>query len=163
MTQLAENSVIEALRERWRAEGILNVRGATEGELAAFETRYDIVLPPDLRQYFATVNGTVTGQYGIDDQDLLGFWHLDQVHTFAEESGALGDHDVEARRTFALADHSIWCFAFGIQLSNDRTAATPIVCDVSTSLQKVAGSFTEFISRYLRREESVLYPTPSHA
>jgi hypothetical protein len=161
MTKLVEDSVIETLRERWRAEEILNGHGATEGELAAFEARYKIVLPPDLRRYFATVNGTVSGQYGMDDQDLLGFWHLDQVHTFAEESGAPGEHDAEATHTFALADHSIWCFGFGIQLSNDRTAATPIVCDVSTRLQKVAGSFTEFISRYLRGEESVLYPTPS--
>ena len=130
MTELAANSVIEALRERWRTQGILNERRATEEELTAFEARYNVVLPPDLRCYFATVNGTASGQYGMDDQDLLGFWHLDQVHPFAEESILLAIRDPRARHTFAFADYSIWCFGFGIQLSGDPTAATPVVADV---------------------------------
>jgi hypothetical protein len=121
------------------------------------------VLPPDLRRYFATVNGTAMGQYGMDDPDLLGFWHLDQVHTFAEENTASSDQDSGARHTFAFADYSIWCFGFGIRLSSDRTAATPIVCDVSSPPQKVADSFAEFISRYLQGDEDVIYPNPSNA
>jgi hypothetical protein len=163
MTELVVDSIIEALRERWRTQGILHEHHATEEELTAFESRYNVVLPPNLRRYFATVNGTAMGQYGMDDPDLLGFWHLDQVHTFAEENTASSDQDSGARHTFAFADYSIWCFGFGIRLSSDRTAATPIVCDVSSPPQKVADSFAEFISRYLQGDEDVIYPNPSNA
>jgi hypothetical protein len=163
VAELVAESVIDALRERWRAQGILNEHHATEAELVAFEARYNVVLPADLRHYFATVNGTALGQYGMDDSDLLGFWHLDQVHTFAEERMTSGDQDAGARHTFAFADHSIWCFGFGIQLSSNRIAATPIVCDVGVPLQKVAESFAEFISRYLLGDEDVIYPRPSKA
>jgi hypothetical protein len=163
MAELVADSVIEALRERWRAQGILNEHHATEEDLVAFEARHNVVLPLDLRRYFATVNGTALGQYGMDDPDLLGFWHLDQVRTFAEERTGSGDQDASAQSTFAFADHSIWVFGFGIQLSSDRTAATPIVCDVSIPMQKVADSFAEFISRYLLGDEDVIYPHPSKA
>lgn len=120
------------------------------------DRRYGVVLPPALRAYFATVNGTATGAYGMEDDDLLGFWHLDQLRTFAEEEV----HGTDADRSFILADHSIWVYAFAIQLSADATAATPIVVDLGRPLHRVAGSFAEFVERYLAGDPATLYPDP---
>lgn len=77
MTEHRASQPLTELRERWRRDGILHGRGASEADLAAFERRHGVVLPADLRAYFATTNGTAVGACGMEDGDLLGFWHLD--------------------------------------------------------------------------------------
>lgn len=150
-------AVIDAVRERWTQAGVLAESVADAAQLATFEQRYGVVLPPALRYYFTTVNGTAIGACGMEDGDnLMGFWHLDQVHTFAEED-ATGTHP-DAGTTFVFADHSIWVFAFGIQLSADPNALAPIVTDCAPAFHVVAASFTEFLEAYLRDDAEVLFP-----
>jgi hypothetical protein len=159
--------VIGAIRERWRLRGILNSVPAADAEVRAFEARYGVVLPADLRFYFTTVNGTASGRYGMDDpNDLMAFWHLDQVETFAAVGEGGGPQPGRSAGTYALADYSIWVYGIGIQLSADPRAPTPLVADFMRSASPlgspkyvadlgrpfvhVAGSFTEFADAYLR-------------
>ena len=43
---------VEALKTFWVRQGIKLRRGATELEVAAFEARYNVRLPEDVREYF---------------------------------------------------------------------------------------------------------------
>ena len=150
---------LATLRERWIAEGIACDRPATDADVAAFEARYGVVLPSDIRAYFTTVNGTAIGAYGMEDEYLLGFWHLDEVRSFAEvfAGGSVRTPSPEEERTFVIADHSIWVYGFGIQLSADPEAPTPIVADVASPYHRVAESFAEFLAAYLRGDEDIIY------
>lgn len=148
------------LRERWTAREIAHDRPATEAQVATFEARYGVVLPADIRAYFTTLNGTKEGAYGMQDEHLLGFWHLHEVRSFAELEAEYGPTTAEAERTFVIADHSIWVYGFGIQLSPGPAAPTPVVVDIGSPYHVVAGSFTEFLDAYLRDDEDVIYPEP---
>jgi hypothetical protein len=161
MSDCSAHTIILALRDYWSEQGILNERCATDGEIAAFEARYNVILPYDLRMYFRLVNGTTQGRLGLEDEDLIGFWHLDQVRTFAEEDAGGGAKNPETLNTFAFADQSIWCYGFGIQLSVDPTVPAPVVSDGATDgIFRVASSFTEFIEGYLQHDPLILYPGP---
>jgi len=154
------DDLLAAVRERWTALGIANHSPASQSDIGAFESRYGVVLPDDLRAYFATLNGTALGACGMEDEDLLGFWHLDQVHSFAEESSLPTNDPPEAAHVFVIADHSIWVHAFGVLLSADRQAPAPIVTDVAQPYHQVAPSFSEFLEGYLRRDSNMIYPDP---
>jgi hypothetical protein len=97
------------------------------------------------------------GAYGMQDEHLLGFWHLDEVRSFAELNEKYGPTTPEDALTFVIADYSIWGYGFGIQLSADPAAPTPIVVDIGSPYHRVAGSFTEFLDPYLRGDEDVIY------
>ena len=152
---------LATLRERWIDQGIAYDKPATEIDVTAFEARYGVVLPADLRAYFITLNGTAVGAYGMQDKHLLGFWHLDEVRSFAELFADYGPTTPEQARTFVVADHSIWVYGFGIQLSADPNAPTPIVVDIGSPYHRVAESFSEFLKAYLRDDEDVIYPEPN--
>src|SRR5437016_746131 len=99
------DAILSALRAYWDHLGILNPTGATDTDIANFEARYGVTLPADSRSYFASLNGTRGGALSMDDEGLHGFWHLDQVRTFAEEG--VGDQPWN-QAAFTLADFSIW-------------------------------------------------------
>jgi SMI1 / KNR4 family (SUKH-1) len=157
MTDLYTAATLKALRQRWQAEGILHGEGASATDLAAFEARYGVVLPQDVRAYFATVNGTTPGAYGMADRDLLGFWQLHEVRTFAEKG--IGD-DPDVERSFVFADHSLWVYAFALRLSTDGNAPAPVVVDLGSPHYRVTESLTEFFDRYLSGDTDVIYPGP---
>jgi hypothetical protein len=146
--------VLRVLHARWEAAGILSPRGATAGDIRRFEHEYGVVLPDDVRAYFATINGTARGEAGRDDEDLVGFWHLDQVRTFAETHVAT---DAEAHRTFAFADYLCRFAVFGIRLSDDVTAPTRVVARFPYGQFDIASTFGEFLTRYVL-DDLVLLP-----
>ena len=157
MNQASYHSLLESLRKKWLAKGILHGHGASEAEIEEFQERHQVVLPPDVRAYFALLNGTTIGAYGMEDEDLLGFWHLDQVRTFAEQ-GVVDAPD--ASKSFVFADHSIWVYAFALRLSKNPAAPTSVVVDIGSPPTHVADSFAEFIERYLSGDQNLIYPDP---
>ena len=91
----------------------------------------------------------------MDDDDLIGFWHLDQVRTFAEEDIA---NLPDATRTLAFADQSIHVYTYGVRLCGDATAQTPVIATVGSLHVTVSPSFLDFIERYIRGDRSAIYP-----
>ncbi len=148
-----ENRWLRGLYRFWSESGIRNERGATAEEFAAFEQRYRVALPADLRAYFRWVNGTAGGSLGMDDDDLFGWWHLDQVRTFAEEKVKAGP---DPRQCYVFADYSIWGYAFAVHLA--QPDSSPVVVSYGDRHRYVAASFHEFIEHYLSDPRSVLYP-----
>ncbi len=137
-----------ALRAHWAANEVEAASPATPSNVAAFEQRYNVRLPSDLRQYFLTLNGGILGHEGSADNELISFWRLDQVEPLAR---------VSERELFAFSDWSIDAHVYAIQLSADATAPTPIYIDGCGQLIPVASTFAEFVRGYLAGNEHVLY------
>jgi hypothetical protein len=144
-------SFVSRLKQRWEELGLAHAPAASAPQIAAFELRYGVKLPEDLRDYFRQLNGLDIGHEGASDLDLISFWRLDQV-----EQG-----EGENRDIYFFADWSIDTCLYGVQLSSGLTSS-PVFLDCAgydkrTDLLKVASSFSEFIEGYLRKDEFVLY------
>jgi len=146
---------VRILYELWEHSDILAVQRASGQDIELFERQYGVVLPPDLREYFAAVNGTRIGECGRDDEYDVGFWHLGEVRTFAEIHI---DDEPDDGVTFAFADYLLRFGTYGVRLSSDPQAPTPVVVRLPYGRFKVADSFGEFLSRYALGDTSVLFP-----
>jgi hypothetical protein len=142
-------NLLSAVRTHWGASDLEAARPATPQDVTAFEQRYNVRLPLDLREYFLTLNGGILGHDGSADNELISFWRLDQVEPLAP-SGI-------DRGLFAFADWSIDAHVYAIQLSADASAATPVYIFGGDQLIPAASSVAEFVRGYLVGNEHVLY------
>ena len=150
-------STFDALKAYWFAQGISCGDPASAADLAAFEARYHVRLPPALRAYFADVNWirrTVKFEAEMD-QDLIRFWPLDEVRPLSEECPEQPTPR-DAASLFVLADWSIAGWFYVARLSETETMA-PIYISAE-GLTQVADSFEAFVERYLTRDPAVLFP-----
>jgi len=148
-------SLNAALRAYWDERGIANPSVATPEDIAAFEARHRVRLPPAIVDYFLVVNGTREGRWGMEDEDLISFSHLDQVQSLRERYP--DDPHPDAAMLFVVADHSIDAWAWAVRLSADAAAPTPVFI-VAFTVQQIAASFDEYVDGYMRREPSVIFP-----
>ena len=125
------------LRDSWVGRGVAVNPPAPSAAVEAFESKYQLRLPPDLRDYFLTVNGMLDGE---SDDDLLSFWPLESLVPAADEP-ELWPGVPDPSVCFAFADYFIVSNVFAIQLSRSD-ASTPIY--VNDDPTPVAHSFAEF-------------------
>jgi hypothetical protein len=145
-------AISKELRDYWEERGIANPELPTVSDLTAFEEKYSVRLPSVLRDYFLLVNGTRVGQWGMEDPDLISFWHLDQLHTLREEGYATA----AGARLFVFADWSLdaWSWVVHVPEASSDTRVY-ITSDLDNP---IASTFEEFLGGYLRRESWALYP-----
>jgi cell wall assembly regulator SMI1 len=98
--------LITRLRAAIRERGAELGRGASEEEIAAFEARHGVHLPPEVRRYFAEVNGFAQGR-GEMDAELVSLWPLSEVRLLSDE--APESTVPEPERYFVFGDWSLWC------------------------------------------------------
>jgi hypothetical protein len=149
--------ILEELSEFLVLQGLTPGGGASEAEIAAFERRYDVLLPADARAYFAQVNGVVGGRDGAWDDEMIALWQLRDVRPLSEEV----EHcpTPEAEQYFVFADWSIWAHGYVIRLSASSMEA-PVYIAYHPQLERVTVSFDEFLRGYLRRDHRVLFGVP---
>jgi hypothetical protein len=143
------SSLGQRLRDEWVATGLPVRPGVGLKEIRAFESRYGISLPPDLRDYFTTVDG-------IDDDGwMLEFLQLGDVRSVPE---ALGDYPgysnivntlPNSQAYFVIADFMMGSHVYAIHLSGMVSQETPVLWIIDDQHAKIADSFTEFGERYL--------------
>ncbi len=126
-------------------------------EVVAFERRYSVRLPEDLRSFLELVDGSDQ----MDDEGFR-FWPLAEIRLVEEELGAFDPDDPDRFSypgCFVFADYLIWCWAYAIQLIGDPedVGRVFVLSGDDKRLPPVASSFTEFSERYLRQPEA-LYP-----
>jgi hypothetical protein len=136
---------------RWTEHGIAIPSGASDAEIATFESQAKRILPDDLRCYFATVNGM--GVRGTIDDDFFSFWQLADVESIAQFVPDRSSRIPTASDYFIIADHSISLPSFAIRLSNTTNEPSP-VASVFTDRgalesEDVFESFSEFLRSYL--------------
>lgn len=156
---------LELIRRRWQALGIPVRAGLSPEALGAFERRYGVRLPEDVRRFYRCMDGM---EYGSTDEALYCFWPLAEVGTVPEklagfrgipDYGGIEDTLPEAESCFVFADHSIWVHVYAIRLSADPSAPAPVIwiADGQT-WAPLAPSFGEFLERYAADPWSVLAP-----
>jgi hypothetical protein len=154
------NSINQAIRAFWEAQGIANPLPATPGDIATFEARHSVRLPEPVVEYFLLVNGTRVGQWGIEDDLMISFWHLDQVQTLSEWRPH--DQGMDRRDLFIFADFNIDGVAWAVQFSSDGAAPVPVVSTDDLS-RPVAASFQDFLGGYMARSMMMLFPDPGRS
>ena len=117
------DAVLMRLANHWRTHGASPDSGAPEAEIAAFEVRHGVQLPPELREYFATLNRLAHGRDDMDNE-TIGFWRLADVAPVAEEAPDAGV--ARADRCFVIADYLIGSRFYVVRLPDDPAATAEI-------------------------------------
>jgi len=149
------DELIEKLRQEWIRQRLVVGSGISEQELAQFESEHHIILPADFRQYLAVLNGLP--DTGSDD-NFIFFWPLERINSLAKEYPDSTEPDSD--RYFIFADWSISCHEYIIRLSNNVHIPTPVFVTYNP-VQQIASSFSEFIERYLKNDQNLLFPQPT--
>jgi hypothetical protein len=115
--------LLQQIIERWHADNIPIRPGVDAAKIAMFESRYGIRLPADMREYFATVNGT--GDH-FDEEFFFRFWPFEDLILVEEHSPEVTAAFPESTGYFFFFDHSIEIFLYAIRLNVSDQSATPI-------------------------------------
>jgi SMI1/KNR4 family protein SUKH-1 len=150
------DTTLESVLKIWQRLGVQNSITASEADIVSFEQKYNVTLAAIVRDYFTLLNGTTGGKLGMDDENLVGFWHIDQVRPLAEECPeyATGDEP----NLFVFADYSIWAHAYAMRLTKGQDSATPVLLIGGNRALQIAPTFEDFFRRYVAHDESMLFP-----
>jgi hypothetical protein len=152
------SDTFSTLRTYWSERGLTPKPGVSAAELAAFEARYALRVPQEVRDYFLTVDGVLGGRDGAWDGDLIAFWPLTDVQPLTV---LLPETRVaEADRYIAFADWSIDAWFYAARLPLDATGVAPVFIVADDTALPVADSLTEFFMRYQQGENDVRYGAP---
>lgn len=137
-----------SLKDRWESQDIEVNPGVSTAELTAFEAKYGVCLPADLRDYFLTVDGMAEG---VSDDALIRFWPLNEVKPITEEAPAYSDptyiHDAES--LFVFADFCLWSHAYAIRLSSESQSPNPVFVIGGEQPEKMFDSLSDLVASYL--------------
>jgi cell wall assembly regulator SMI1 len=130
-------SVVDAVLAGWKKHDVPFLPGVEPAKIAAFETLYDVTLPPDLRLFYERTNGT---RGGLDHWDCE-FYELSRVVPELLDPWA-----------WNFADYLLLSWWYGIDLKGDGPYGKYAVYLIGGTPRKpavVAHSFTEFLQLYL--------------
>ena len=144
-----------SLKNRWVSLGVEINPGVSTAELTAFESKYHVSLPADLRDYFLTVDGMAEG---VSDDALIRFWALNEVKPITEEAPLFSDSTYisEPESLFVFADYCIWSHAYAIRLSSETESPNPVFVIGGEQPEKVFDSFSDLVTSYLSDPERLL-------
>ncbi len=145
----------QRLVELWRGAG-LTIRPPTGREaIQAFESKYNVVLPTDMREYYLTVDGMEDEL----DPGMNRFWPLEMVKPVEEELSERHKDRLAYPGCFLFVDHCIWSWrgpsdwARSRQRGRGRCSKSP---PATCPGRQIASSFTAFVEIYLANQYSVL-------
>jgi len=149
------------VREFWDSIDAAGRPGVSADELRAFEATHDVVLPPSVAAFYATINGTIM------DNEVFQAWPLAEVGpvplTVASfrgipDYGAIVEALPDANDYFAFGDCMIFSQVMAVRLRPPQVG-TPVVWIQGHVFVRIANSFDEFWERYLADPVSVLWAT----
>jgi hypothetical protein len=91
----------------------------------------------------------------MDDEHLIGFWHLDQVRPMKVDCPQYVTSDEPD--LFMFADNSIWAIGYAVRLATADDAATAVFLIDGDKPFELAKTFEEFLRRYSVGDQSVLF------
>lgn len=152
-------SNVQRLKNHWLYHDVkLNPR-ASEASLLAFENKFGVSLPSDLRDYFLTTNGM---PQEITDNEMIRFWMLEEVTDLP--TGAPGyacaDCINNPESLFLFADYSLWAHAYAIRLSASPLKRNDIFIIGGDYPILLFRSFGELIESYLAGKQ-LMFPQSS--
>jgi hypothetical protein len=148
-------ALIDRLRAYWTGKGVKTRPGVSLQQVQSFESRYLSRLPPDLRAYYATVDGMEEGEA---DPDMFSVLPLKAVKAVPEELahfGGIPDYReivrslAEPHRWFVIVDYLISSAVYAIRLSSTEEPAPVLWIGGGRHHRVVAPSFSGFLQAYL--------------
>jgi hypothetical protein len=149
--------LLQQLVERWRKEGIPILRGVNAATITDFESKYNVKLPCDMKEFFSTIDG-MGDEY--DEKGFFRFWLLEEVKPIEEHTPELVIAFPELAEYFFFFDHSIDLFMYAIRFGDSESSPTPIAQVYpqpnGLAFNQMFGSFAEFISIYVNDPDGLL-------
>jgi len=151
------DALTAAVRDYWRAQDFPPAAGASEAEMATFEGKYGVRLPPDVRAYFAWANG-MADYLAYESAEFLAFQPLEQVRPLADSApdnaerawAGAGRPAEEMASYFWFADVCYARLVYAVCLSGGPSAV--VVLDQADydapRLWQEAESFAAFLRAY---------------
>jgi hypothetical protein len=144
-------TICSELQAHWKAQGVASATPVAADEIRAFEQKFGVALPEDLREYFLVLNGMDIGHDGSMDNEMISFWRLADIERDRLE------HPLDPPNLFAFGDWSIDACTYAIALAAGPSAETPVFLLCDERPLRVADSFTDFAAAYLRNDARTLY------
>jgi len=157
-------SLMEKLRGYWESNHFHTRSGLPPEAIQRFETRYNVALPSDLREYLLGIDGMEDGD---SDNELVAFLPLADIKPVPEELSSFAgipdyssicDGLPDTPKCFVFADHMIRSHVYAIRLSQDSEAPTPVIWICCPYWSEIAPSFSAFIEDYLTEFERIRFP-----
>lgn len=148
--------LILQLKDAWKWPNAETL--ATDQEIDSFETETGLLIPPDMRAYFTSVNGS----NGYDD----GFFEFYPFDKFVDENKPAPKlyHLPSAEslnsipnHCYFFADYQVHLLDYLIQLHQQPTEFNDIFICCGGELKLMARSFTEFISLCLADSQKLYF------
>jgi SMI1 / KNR4 family (SUKH-1) len=148
-------SLGERLTVLWRDAGLRVRPGVEPAAIQAFQAKYHVTLPTDMREYFLTING-MEDEF---DPGLNRFWPLHMVKPVEDELTEIHKDRFAYPGCFVFVDHCVWCFAWAVRLGKEPSLVSGPVFQVTagdTPGRQIAPSFTVFVEMYLADQDNIL-------
>jgi hypothetical protein len=139
---------ISRLLVHWADAGAQPAGGVTDEEIQAFEAKYSIRMPNDLRSYFLKVNGMRPDWHCDQDSNGFTFLPLAKLRCLGTLAYDGSGAEADSPRLFVFADYltASWEYAIGLW-SREREDNPVFLIDSPNKI--VANSFSEFVDLYL--------------
>lgn len=130
--------------------------GVSENALAAFEHKFGVALPSDMREFFLTVNGMPEE---VTDDEMIRFWMLEEVKPLPSGAPefATGDYVDHPESLFLFADYSLWAHAYAIRLTSPEVKRNEVLLIGGDYPILLFRSFSELVDSYLA-DKSLMFP-----
>ena len=144
------SQTLERVINLWKRLGSSPRSGVVPASIAAFEEQHDVTLPPQMRQYFLTVDG-MEEDYPVNDiPRAIYFWPLAHVKPVRKDSEALSPY----AHCYLFADYLLWSHGYAICLGQNGFGEVVVVG--GSTPHRVARSFEEFLVKYLDSPQDLL-------
>ena len=141
----------QKLAQRWAADGA-RIRTVTgQPWVTEIESRYDLRMPEDFRDYLVHLCPISLEYDDNDDAVFSSWWPLERIKSIPDEyefdlkNEAVRD---ESKRYLFFADYMVWAMAWAINCSEDENRGRIVV--FSDGERFIADSFSDFVDQYLR-------------
>lgn len=143
------------LQEWWsQTRAGITTQSTPEAEIEALEARYGIFLPDDFRTY---LKHGVPSEENWDENDG-NWWPISRIKNIPDEYPHAVNEPISSNMSNHLVfiDYSIWSWAWSISCANDNTRGK--IAIIGGGDCYVAGSFAEFVDRYITNWGSLTFP-----
>ena len=143
--------------ENWLRSDLMIRSGVTHDAISAFESKYSVVLPIDVREYFLLSDGTGDEM----DSYLNRFWPLADLVPVREAWNSANvpfSDNLPANDYFIFADHCISCWDYALKLTDDPMQDGPVIriTGHDTAGEQMASSFRGFMTEYAVNPENII-------
>lgn len=141
-------SNMQRLKNHWISHNVKFNDGVSEKALSAFEDKFGVALPSDMREFFLTVNGMPDG---VTDDEMIRFWMLEEVKPLPSGAPefATTEYVDHPESLFLFADYSLWAHAYAIRLAGSFFKTNDIFIIGGDYPILLFRSFGELINSYL--------------